>query len=73
MFNLHTMEPYSLERLYKEYSTFTKHIALYLPRTSDVKQLVEYVPEGQRATLIHYCIEGASKALCIFYGDLNVQ
>lgn len=67
------MEPYSLETLFSEYSLFTQHMVLYLPRTSDVKQLAKFVPDDRRATLMHYCMEGHSKALCIFYGDFNVQ
>lgn len=73
VFNLRTMEPYSLETLYKEYSVFTPHMALFLPRTSDVKQLAKFVPDGKKAMVMHYCMEGHSKALCIYYGDFNVQ
>lgn len=71
IFNLRTMEPYPLEVLFKEYAAFTKHMALYLPRTSDVEQLAYYVPDGHNATVKHYCMEGHSKALCVFYGDFN--
>lgn len=66
------MEPYSLETLYREYSLFSPHMVLYLPRTSDVRQLVKFVPDGRKSAVMHYCMEGASKALCIFYGDFNV-
>jgi hypothetical protein len=67
------MEPYSIEKLYKEYAAFCPHIALYLPRTSDVKQLAKFVPDDRKATVMHYCMEAHSKALCIYYGDFNVQ
>ncbi|KAJ5216220.1 uncharacterized protein N7498_002627 [Penicillium cinerascens] len=73
VFNLRTMEPYSLEKLYTEYSAFTPHMALFLPRTSDVKQLAKFVPDDRKAMVMHYCMEGHSKALCIYYGDFNVQ
>ncbi|KAJ5832914.1 RNA cap guanine-N2 methyltransferase [Penicillium riverlandense] len=73
VFNLRTMEPYSLQKLYNEYSAFTKHVVLYLPRTSDVRQLAKTVPDNSQTTVMHYCMEGASKALCIFYGDFNVR
>ncbi|PYI19929.1 RNA methylase family protein [Aspergillus japonicus CBS 114.51] len=73
VFNLRTMEPYSLAKLYTEYSLFTEHIALYLPRTSDVKQMAKVVKDGQNATVMHYCMEGASKALCVYYGGFNLQ
>lgn len=72
VFNLRTMEPYSLSTLYKEYSAFSSHMVLYLPRSSDVRQLAKLVDDGQKVTVMHYCMEGASKALCIFYGDFNV-
>lgn len=67
------MEPYSLEKLYQEYSLFTEHIAMYLPRTSNVQQLAKYVPQGQKVTVMHYCTEGASKALCIYYGGFDLK
>lgn len=67
------MEPYSLETLYSEYSVFSPHMALYLPRTSDVRQLMKYAPDDRKATVMHYCMESASKALCIFYGGFHVQ
>lgn len=72
VFNLRTMEPYSLATLYNEYSTFSEHMVLYLPRTSDVRQLAKLVPDGQKVAVMHYCMEGASKALCIFYGGFRV-
>ncbi|KAJ6003478.1 RNA cap guanine-N2 methyltransferase [Penicillium sp. IBT 35674x] len=72
VFNLRTMEPYSLTTLYKEYAAFTKNMALYLPRTSDVQQMAKYVPDGRQAMVIHYCVEGHSKALCVFYGDFAI-
>jgi trimethylguanosine synthase len=72
VFNLRTMEPYSLKTLYTEYSLFTNHIVLYLPRTSDVRQLAKLVEDGEKAPVVHYCMEGASKALCIYYGGFNL-
>ena len=73
VFNLSTMEPYSLTTLYNEYALFTEHVVLYLPRTSNVKQLAKLVKDGEKATVMHYCMEGASKALCIYYGGFNLQ
>lgn len=72
VFNLQTMEPYSLSALYKEYSAFSSHMVLYLPRSSDVRQLAKLVDDGQKVNVMHYCMEGASKALCIFYGEFNL-
>ncbi|KAI9925158.1 hypothetical protein ASPWEDRAFT_45905 [Aspergillus wentii DTO 134E9] len=73
VFNLRTMEPYSLAHLYNEFSLFTEHIVLFLPRTSDLKQLAKVVDDGKKATVMHYCMEGASKALCIYYGGFDVK
>jgi trimethylguanosine synthase len=73
VFNLRTMEPYSLSFLYKEFSTFSEHIVLYLPRTSDLRQLAKIVEDGKKADVVHYCMDGASKALCIYYGGVNVK
>ncbi|KAL1998594.1 hypothetical protein VTN02DRAFT_5923 [Thermoascus thermophilus] len=72
VFSLRHMEPYPLRKLYAEFSAFTEHMVLYLPRTSDVRQLAKLVKEGRKATVMHYCMEGASKALCIYYGGFNL-
>jgi trimethylguanosine synthase len=66
------MEPYSLKTLYQGFSSFTQHIVFYLPRTSDLRELAKMVVDGQKAIAIHYCMEGASKALCIYYGGFVV-
>ena len=67
------MEPYSLAVLLKEFSVFTEHMALYLPRTSDMKQLGKVVKYDQTATVMHYTMEGASKALCFYTGGFHLQ
>ncbi|KAL4929850.1 RNA methyltransferase [Aspergillus undulatus] len=72
VFDLRTMEPYSLSTLYDEYSLFTKYMVLYLPRTSDINQLASLVKDEGRAPVMHYCMRGASKALCIFYGGFQL-
>lgn len=73
MFNLRKMEPYSLPTLYDELSSFTEHMVLYLPRTSNLKQLARIVKDNQQVMVMHYCMEGASKALCIYYGGFSLQ
>lgn len=67
------MTPYSLDKLYSEFCTFSEHMVLYLPRTSDVRQLAMVVKDDHRALVMHYCMEGASKALCIFCGDFQLD
>ncbi|KAI9736890.1 MAG: hypothetical protein M1818_005941 [Claussenomyces sp. TS43310] len=64
IFDLSTMQPYSLNQLRelcKEMDT-----ALYLPRTSDVRQLARLAPEGQKIDVVQCCMEGASKALVAY-------
>jgi trimethylguanosine synthase len=67
------MEPYSLKTLYAGLSSFTEHMVFYLPRTSDLRELAEMVSDGRKAAVMHYCVEGASKALCVYYGGFNVE
>jgi len=71
IFDLSGMQPYSLETLHSELSAYTEHMVLYLPRTSDLRQLASLVKDGRKALVIHYCMEGASKALCIYNGDFK--
>ncbi|ODH44758.1 hypothetical protein ACO22_00748 [Paracoccidioides brasiliensis] len=54
VFDLSTMQPYSLATLYSEFSAFTEHLVLYLPRTSDLKQLATIVKGGKKALAMHY-------------------
>ena len=55
------MQPYSLTNIYEPFSKLTGDLALYLPRTSDLRQLAKLVPDSEKMTAIHYCMEGASK------------
>ncbi|KAK2766293.1 hypothetical protein FQN54_007810 [Arachnomyces sp. PD_36] len=72
VFNLSTMQPYSLKTLYDEFSSFTKDMAMYLPRSSNLKQLAKTVDDDDtKAVVMHYCADGASKALCIYYGGFR--
>lgn len=66
------MQPYPLAELYTAFSALTNHVVLYLPRTSDLKQLAKYAKENDRLEVTHYCMHGASKALCVFFGEFNV-
>lgn len=65
------MQPYSLERLYSSFSAATSEVALYLPRTSDLRQLTKYAKSGEQLRVTHYCMRGASKALCVYYGAFS--
>lgn len=71
VFNLSTMQPYNLEAIYTPFAKVTKDIVLYLPRTSDLNQLAKYAPEDRKLEVTHYCLKGASKALCVYLGDFK--
>ncbi|KAF2200956.1 S-adenosyl-L-methionine-dependent methyltransferase [Delitschia confertaspora ATCC 74209] len=71
VFNLSTMQPYSLDFIYSRFSRVCKTMVLYLPRTSDLNQIAKFAPEGKKLEVAHYCITGASKALCVYIGDFN--
>lgn len=73
VFNLDLMQPYSIDTLYTELSAFTRDIILFLPRTSDLRQLAAYIDDQKKVLTMHYCMEGASKALCIYYGDFTFE
>lgn len=69
VFDLGEMAPYPLEKLYSAFSRQCKEVVLYLPRTSDLRQLVEHAEEDKKLEVIHYCMRGASKALCVYFGN----
>lgn len=63
------MEPYNLGYIYQRMSAITKTIALYLPRTSDIRQIAEYAQNDRKTQIIHYCTNGNSRALSVFFGE----
>lgn len=67
------MEPYSFPTLYGEFSAFTELMVFYLPRTSNLNQLAEVVKDERKKVVMHYCMEGASKALCIYFGGFSLS
>jgi trimethylguanosine synthase len=64
IFNLATMQPYSLKQLH-DMCRFMDH-ALFLPRTSDLRQIAKVAPPGKKIEVVQYCMEGASKALVAY-------
>lgn len=72
MFDTETMEPYSLTYLFENFSRISNHLALYLPRSSDLRQVSRNVKASKQAQVIHYCTTGASRAFCVYYGDWAV-
>lgn len=69
IFDLSTMEPYTLEKLTTGLGSATGNLALYLPRTSDLRQLARVVEPGKKAAVVHYCTNGGSRALCAYLGN----
>ena len=73
MFDLATMQPYSFTHLYDAFARFTDHVVLYLPRTSDVAQIARCVEGEGKVDVVHYCMRGASKALCVYFGEFTIH
>lgn len=61
VFDLSSMHPYSINDLLNLFLDLTSDFVLYLPRTSNLQQLAARVQEDEKLTVIHYCMEGASK------------
>lgn len=64
IFDLRTMQPYNLEQLHGAYHLMD-HV-LFLPRTSDIRQIAGLAPEGRKIPVVQYCMQGASKAMAAF-------
>ena len=64
VFNLDTMYPYSLKAIHEACRYMDS--ALYLPRTSDLRQLAKLPPAGKKVEVVQYCMKGASKALVAY-------
>jgi trimethylguanosine synthase len=55
------MHPYSVNEIHDAIAKISPDIAMYLPRTSDLRQLARYASGGRKIEVVHYCMEGASK------------
>ena len=77
VFDLALMEPYNLDRLHRACGSMDH--ALYLPRTSDLRQIAKLAPtpvaagrtgrkrgENRKIEVVQYCMEGASKAMVAY-------
>ena len=69
------MQPYNLMDLLLPFQIVTKEVVLYLPRTSDLRQLIKFEHTSNKLPVIHYCMEGASKVRqpIIFILSMNQQ
>jgi trimethylguanosine synthase len=64
VFDLSSMQPYSLEKIHS--SCRGMDCALYLPRTSDLRQLATLAGRERKLDVVQYCMDGASKALVAY-------
>lgn len=64
IFDLSTMQPYNLEQLHGAYRTMDH--GLFLPRTSDIRQIAKLAPSGRKILVVQYCMQGASKAMVAY-------
>jgi trimethylguanosine synthase len=64
VFDLSTMQPYSVEQIHKACKGM--YAALFLPRTSDLRQIAKLAPLGKKIEVVQYCMQGASKALVAY-------
>ncbi|KAH7170670.1 kelch domain-containing protein [Dactylonectria macrodidyma] len=64
VFDLYNMQPYNLGDLHNAYQRLDH--ALFLPRTSDIRQIAKLAPSGRKIDVVQYCMEGASKALVAY-------
>ncbi|KAK9488008.1 RNA cap guanine-N2 methyltransferase-domain-containing protein [Lipomyces starkeyi] len=79
VFDLHAMEPYDLTTIMSASRLISPHIAVYLPRNSNIEQVREPVEKDEdqddddSTVLISYLhVRGKCKAICAYYGALAV-
>jgi trimethylguanosine synthase len=69
VFDLTTMQPYNITQLYDAYKRMDH--ALFLPRTSDIRQVAKLAPKEQKIEVVQYCMEGASKAMVAYIPGIS--
>lgn len=58
------MQPYSAKQIHDAVKGMDS--ALFLPRTSDLRQIAKLAPGEKKIEVVQYCMEGASKALVAY-------
>ena len=62
IFDLAQMKPYNLNKIYRSFSRFSKDMALFLPRNSDLNQISQLADnDEEHFDAIHYTMWGSSK------------
>lgn len=69
VYDLHKMQPYSLGQIYEACKKM--YAALYLPRTSNLRQIARLAPERKKIEVVQYCMKGASKALVAYIPSIK--
>ena len=65
------MQPYTLHDMYTAFTKVAGSCVLYLPRSSDLRQIAGYGDKSQQLKVRHYCANANSKALCVYYGTFE--
>ncbi|KAL2055798.1 hypothetical protein ABVK25_004042 [Lepraria finkii] len=73
VFDLTRMQPYTLLDLLNPLQKLANDVVLYLPRTSDMRQLAAQSKGSSKTMVFHYCMEGASKAICAYFGAFTFR
>lgn len=72
VFDLESMEPYSFSFLYQSFKKITSEVVLYLPRTSNLRQISKLAKGDAKTQVVHYCTNGASRALSVYFGNWGI-
>jgi trimethylguanosine synthase len=64
IFDLSSMDPYSLMQIHDACRGMQS--ALYLPRSSDLRQIAKLAVGEKKVEVVQYCMQGASKALVAY-------
>jgi trimethylguanosine synthase len=64
IFNLNTMDPYSVTKIHDACRGMQS--VLFLPRTSDLRQVAKLALPGKKLDVVQYCAKGAAKAMVVY-------
>lgn len=64
IFDLDKMEPYSAKHIHQAVKDMDS--ALFLPRTSDLRQIAGFTQDGKKVDVVQYCMDGASKGMVAY-------
>lgn len=70
VYTLETLAPLPGKELMSLSRQLTPHVALYVPRNTDLKELGELVNDGEKAEVEEERMNGKVKALTVYFGEL---